>query len=304
VVPSVRRVAEDIECPLFAAGRTTMQSTSRTAMCLVAAVLLATGTASADKKEFRYNVKPGASVTVVNDYGPVRVRASQVGQVVITATPSSSKVEADSLQNGNRLEVRTRFLQKTGESDGKVDYDVQVPADTTLMIRTASGPVQVQGVSGDMEVDSDTGKIEIRDSNGHVRVRTIGGPIDLSNMKDAFVEATSVGGSVKLNNVTGKNVSVNTTGGPITYAGDFAGGGQYSLSSHSGTIDVTLPASASVDVTASSVTGSVENDLPLQPPAHPTMALAMGKSLAGTSNSGASAVRLRTFSGRIRVKKQ
>lgn len=282
-----------------------MQNTSRAALGLVAVVVLATGTASADKKEFRYNVKPGASVTVVNDYGPVRVRAAQAGQVVVTATPgSSNKVEVDCAQNGNRVEVHTHFLQKVGESDGRVDYELQVPADANLMIRSGSGAVQVQGVTGDIEVDDETGKVEVGDSNGHLRVRTIGGAIGLSDLRDGFVEATSVGGPVTLNHVTGKNISVNTTGGAITYTGDFAGGGQYSLSSHSGTIDVMLPASASVDVSASSVNGSVENDFPLQPPAHPTMALAMGKSLAGTSNSGASSVRLRTFSGRIRVKKQ
>ena len=290
--------------PRWVAGAIKMQNTIRTALGLVAVVALAIPAAAAEKKEFRYNVTPGASVTVINDYGLVRVRASQARQVVVTATASSSKVEVVSAQNANRVEVRTHFLQKAGESDGRVEYDIQVPADANVMVRTATGPVQVQGVNGDVSVDADTGKVEVRDSSGHVRARTVSGTITLANLKDSFVEATSVGGQVMLNNVAGKNVSVNTTGGPIAFAGDFAGGGQYSLSSHSGTIDVTLPASASVDVTARSVTGSVENDFPLTPPAHPSMALAQGKSLAGTSNSGASSVHLRTFSGRIRVKKQ
>jgi DUF4097 and DUF4098 domain-containing protein YvlB len=292
------------ERPRWVAGAMKMQNTLRTALGLVAVVALAVPAAAADKKEFRYNVTPGASVTVTNDYGPVRVRASQARQVVVTATASSSKVEVDCAQNANRVEVRTHFLQKAGEGDGRVEYDVQVPADANVMVRAATGPVLVQGVNGDVSVDADTGKTEVRDSSGHVHVRTVGGPITLANLKDSFVEATSVGGQVMLNNVAGKNVSVNTTGGPIAFAGDFAGGGQYSLSSHSGTIDVTLPASASVDVTARSVAGTVENDFSLTPPAHPTMALVQGKSLAGTLNSGASAVHLRTFSGRIRVKKQ
>jgi DUF4097 and DUF4098 domain-containing protein YvlB len=281
-----------------------MQNTVRKALGLAALVVAAIPAAAADKKEFRYNVAPDSSVSVINEYGQVRVRASQARQVVVTATASSSKVEVDCTQHANRVEVRTHFLQKAGESDGRVEYDIQVPADADVMVRTATGPVHVQGVNGDVSVDADTGKVEVRDSNGHVRARTVSGTITLTNLRDGFVEATSVGGEVTLNHVAGKNVSVNTTGGPIAFAGDFAGGGQYSLSSHSGTIDVALPASASVDVTARSVTGSVENDFPLNPPAHPTMALAQGKSLAGTSNSGASSVHLRTFSGRIRVKKQ
>jgi DUF4097 and DUF4098 domain-containing protein YvlB len=292
------------DCPRWIAGAIMkMPNTIRTALGLVAVAMLAIPAAAAGKQEFRYNVTPGASVSVVNDYGLVRVRASQTGQVVVTATASSSKVEVDCGQSANRVEVRTHFLQKAGESDGRVEYEIQVPADANLMIRTATGPVQVHGVNGDVAVDADTGKVEVRDGNGHVRVRTVSGPITLANLKDGFVEATSVGGQVDLSNVAGTNVSVYTTGGPISFAGDFAGGGQYSLSSHSGSIEVRLPASASVDVTARSVTGSVENDFPLNPPVHPNIALAQGKSLAGTSNSGASAVRLRTFSGRIRVKK-
>jgi hypothetical protein len=271
---------------------------------LMAAAALAIPSVAAEKKEFRYNVTSGASLTVINDYGAVRVRGTQGRQVVVSATPSSSKAEVDGVQIANRVELRTRFLQKAGDSDGRVEYDIQVPADTDVMIRTATGPVQVQGVNGDVAVDGDTAKVEIRDSNGHVKARTVSGPITLANLKDSFVEAVSVGGPMKLDNVCGKNVSVNTTGGAITYAGDFAGGGQYSISSHSGAIDVAMPASSSVEVTARSVTGSVENDFSLNPPAHPNPALAMGKSLAGTLNSGASAVHLRTFSGRIRVKKQ
>ncbi|MGZ4826989.1 MAG: DUF4097 family beta strand repeat-containing protein [Terriglobales bacterium] len=281
-----------------------IQRTLRAAAGLAVVIILTAGASAADKKEFRYNVNAGASVTVVNDYGTVRVRAAQPGTVVATAVPGSSKVEVDAAQSGNRVELRTHYLQQTGESDGRVDYEIQVPADANVMVRTASGPVQVQGVSGDVVVDTDTGKVDVRNCNAHVRVRTVGGPITLVDLNDSFVEATSVGGQVSLNNVTGKSVSVNTTGGPITYAGDFAGGGVYSLSTHSGNIDLKLPASASVDVTARSVTGAVENDFPLTPPVHPTMALAQGKSLAGTSNSGASSVHLRTFSGRIRVKKQ
>ncbi len=281
-----------------------MPTNSHSVMLGLIVIALAIPSAAAEKKEFRYNVTPGASLTVVNDYGPVRVRASQGRQVVVTATPSSNKVEVDGSQTANRVEVRTQFLEKAGDSDGRVEYEIQVPADTDVMVRTATGPVEVEGVKGDVSVDADTGKVEIRDSDGHVRARSVSGPITLANMKDGFVDATSVGGAVTLNHVCGKNVSINTTGGPIVYTGDFAGGGQYSISSHSGTIDVTMPASASVDVTARSVSGSVENNFPLNPPAHPTKTPAMGNSLAGTSNAGASSVHLRTFSGKIRVKKQ
>ncbi len=282
-----------------------MHNTLRSAtLALLAPVALTILAAGADKKEFRYTVGAGAGISIVNDFGPVTVRPSSGNQVIISATPRSSKVEVDSSQSGNRVEARSHLLQRTGQDEGRVDYDVQVPADANLMLRSSNGTVRVEGINGDVAVDADSSSVEVNGCNGHVRVRTASGPITLSNIHNGHIEATSVGGQVTLKQVSGAVVTVNTTAGAINYAGDFSEGGEYSLSSHSGNIEVSLPANASVDVTATSVNGAVENDFPFAPKAHPTIAITQGRSFAGTSNSGASSVRLRTFSGKIRVKKQ
>jgi len=272
---------------------------------LLVALVLALGAAAAEKKEFRYRVAPGASVSVVNDFGPVILRPSSGGQVIVAATSHSNKIEVDCSRNGNRVDVRTRVLQKGTPEETRVDYDVQVPPDASIILHTATGPVKVQSLGGDLNIDADTARIELSDlSNGHVRVRSVSGPVVLANLRNSYVEVNSVSGAVTLNQVAGKMVSVSTTAAPIQYSGDFGGGGAYSLSSHSGNIDVALPATASVDITARTVNGSVQNDFPFRPLAHPTFADTQGRSFAGTSNSGASSVRLRTFSGTIRVKKQ
>jgi DUF4097 and DUF4098 domain-containing protein YvlB len=284
--------------------RTTMQNTSRMALGLVAVVALASGAASAQKKEFRYTVTPGASISVVNDFGPVTLRAGSGNQVLVTATPRTSKVEVDSTQRGNRVDVRSHSQPGAKADEKRVDYEIQVPPDASVMVRVSTGPVKVQGLNGDVSIEGENSPIEVRDSHGQVHARTVGGPITLTNLHDGHVEAMSVSGQVTLNNVSGRVVAANTTAGPITFSGDCAGGGQYSLSSHSGNIDVALPASASVDLSARSVTGSVEDGFLLKPAAQPPAAQDQGKAFAGTSNAGASSLRLRTFSGKIRVKKQ
>jgi hypothetical protein len=65
-----------------------------------------------------------------------------------------------------------------------------------------------------------------------------------------------------------------------------------------------LPASASVDLSAHSRTGSVENEFPLEAKSHQVNPPVQGRSFAGTSNSGSSSVELQSISGKIRVKKQ
>ena len=127
-------------------------------------------------------------------------------------------------------------------------------------------------------------------------------PVLLIGLSGRYTPAGRRASKVRLTNVTGSLVSATTTGGAIHYAGDFAGGGEYTLSSHSGDIDVAAPDSASVDISARSVTGSVEDGFHFQPEAR--AAVADAKSFSGRANSGAASVRLRSFSGKITVKKQ
>ena len=276
--------------------------------CKLAGILmlgLGVAAVAADKKEFRYQVSPGSSISVTNRFGPVILHPATGRQVVVTATPYTDKVQIDGSQNGNRVVFRTYILQKATPEEGRVDYDIQVPSDASVTIRCSTGPVKIERMNGDIMVESDTAAVGVRDvSNAHVHVRTVDGPIRLTDIRRGHVEITSVGGEVTLNNVGGTMVSVNTTGGNIHYQGDFSTSGDYTMVTHSGDIDVTLPAGASVDVTARSVKGSVENDFPLQPQSHPTMRITQGKSFAGTSSTGASSLRLRSFSGKIRVTKE
>ena len=279
-----------------------------------AALLLITGviTVAAQERAGKssagvFTVQPGATVTITSDYGPITIHPSMTAatQVLVSGKPHSDKVEVDANQSGNRVDVRSHFLQKASAEEGAVDYDIQVPGSASVVVRTSNGTVKVQNINGDISVDSDTGSVDVRDAmNGHVHVRTMSAPITLTNINNGHVELNSVNGEVTLTNVSGSLVSANTNGSAIHFTGDCGGGGEYTLSTHSGNIDVTLPPNASVDVTARSVTGSVEDGYQLQPDSHPTMALAQGKSFAGHANSGTASLHLRSFSGKITVKKQ
>ncbi len=279
--------------------------TRRSSATAVLLAALCVPAAAQQKKELHFSVQPGTLVAVTNDYGPITVRSSTGNQVLVTATAHSTNVEVDSNQSANRVDVRTHYLQKVDQNSGAVDYEVQVPPTAALLLRTANGAVSVQNVNGDISVESDTGGVTVSNVGGaHVHVRSMSGPINISDVNNGHVELTSVSGDVTVTNVNGPLVSVNTTGAPIRFTGDCAGGGEYNLTTHSGNIDVALPATASVDVTARSINGAVEDGYQLQSDSHPTMAISPGKSFAGHSNAGAASLHLRSFSGKISVKKQ
>lgn len=282
-----------------------MQSKIHVTAVLLLAVAAAVPAAAQAKREFRYTVAPGASVAVYNEYGPVSVRAIAGRQVVVIATLASGKVEIDPLQTGNRVEFRTHVLQRISESDGSVQYDVSVPPDASVSVRVVNGPITAENILGDLALLDDAGAVELRNcSGGHVRVQTISGPVTLRESSNGYIDITSVSGNVALKNVTGRKVTVNTNRGAIRYDGDVGQNGAYSLINNTGNIDFIAPATASMDVTARSVSGSVENDFPLQPKRRTGFVPQPGRAFTGTSNAGSSTVELRSFSGTIRVKKR
>jgi DUF4097 and DUF4098 domain-containing protein YvlB len=276
---------------------------AKTIICCI--TLVSAAMAADDRKEFKYAVGGGASVNVVNQFGSISLKPSSGNQVVVVAIPHSNKVEADSSQSGNRIEVRTHFLEKADENDGQIDYEIQVPNGANVTAQVASGSIRAERLGGDVNLRSDSASLEARDiSNAHVHAHTVSGPITLANISGGHVEVGTGSGKVTLNNVSGPSVTVNTTSSSISYDGDFGGGGAYQMSSHSGPIDIALPASASVEVKAESMNGSVQNDFPLQKKTHSDFKPQAGRSFQGFANSGSSSVQLHSFSGTIRVKKR
>ncbi|MBI2678418.1 MAG: DUF4097 family beta strand repeat protein [Candidatus Koribacter versatilis] len=279
-----------------------MNNALRTAafMFLIAGVAFAAD----NRKELKYNLAAGGSLTIVNENGPVSVKGGPGRQVTVVATTHSDKVEVDGNQYGNRVDVRTRALQKASGNDGRVDYEITVPQDTSITVRAAGGPITVEKMRGDVMLEGDSAQVEVRDvANAHVHVRTLAGTITLRSVENGHIEVSSVNGDIRLSNVNGQKLSVNTTKGNIVYDGAVAQNGDYDFITNSGNIDVTLPASASVYLSARSVSGSVENGFPLQQ-TQPSVAPSSARTLVGTSNTAGSAVNLRSFSGKIRVKKQ
>jgi DUF4097 and DUF4098 domain-containing protein YvlB len=267
------------------------------------------GVAADTRSEARLDIAPGGNVNIVSNSGAVVLHAGPGRQVAAVYVTHSDKIEVDRTVTPDkmRVEIRSHALadQKPSSDEARVDYDITVPAGVSVTVTTATAPITVEGVSGDLNLSSDTGQVTVRNvSKIHVHVRGVTAPVSLAHVSNGHVEIISTGGAVQLLDVDGPKVSVGTASGNISYRGDCSGGGDYSFTTHSGAIDVSLPETASVDLSARSGTGLVQNDFPLKEKAHPAFVPKAGSSFTGTSNSGSSSVELQSFSGRIRVKKQ
>jgi DUF4097 and DUF4098 domain-containing protein YvlB len=287
-------------------------TTTTRALLFTAATLgicLCSAHAADTRKEARIDIAPGGTVNIVNGGGSVVLHSGTGHQLLVTYTVHSAKVEVDQNTSANkqRVELLTHALpgEKPTADESRVDYDVTVPAGISVNVSTTSAPITADGINSEIGLSSETGQITIHNiAKSHVHVRSMTAPVSLRDVTMSHVDIQSTSGTVQLKNVNGQRISVGTTSGNIDYQGDCSGGGDYILTTHNGAIDVTLPATASVDLTARSTTGAVENDFPLQQKPHNSFVPQQGRSFAGTSNSGSSSVELQSFSGKIRVKKQ
>ncbi len=276
-----------------------------TVVTLVLVTCLASAALAETKKEYRFTVGPKADISVDTQYGAISVKPGSASQVVVTATLKSDRVEVDRQQNGNRIEIASHLLQGADPQTGQVDYEVLIPPDATLNLRSSTGPLSAERLQGDLTLEGTDAVVNVRNvSNGHVHVRTMGGPITLTDVRNGHIEIESISGDVHLKSVTGPLVQANSGSGEIFYDGDFGSAGDYKFTTHTGDIEALAPADVSADFSAHSVLGKVQNDFPLQPKPHSRFSFEAGRSFFGTVGKAASEVVLRSFSGRIRLKQR
>lgn len=272
-------------------------------------LLLIVPSASAHKIEKHYAVT-GRPVITLNSKtaGRVEIKSWKNPEVVIIGNHSSDKIEVDAEQAQNRIEVTTHIIDKNAKpEDLNASYELTVPEESELEIRTDSSVIQVERVFGDLSFDSVAGDIHLKDTAGHVDIHTIGGSITCVQCSGRL-SVRSVSGNIQILQPQLSFVRIATTSGNILFDGAFLTHGTYTLKNGSGWIEVRFSGTDSFDLQAQTVTGSVENDAkPLLKPdihglSHSTSRFVRG--FLGSVNSGLAKVDLSSFSGIIRIRKR
>lgn len=256
--------------------------------------------------ERHFTIQGKPVVTVQNATGRIQVRAWDRQEVMITGQRGSANVEVDTEQVGNRIEIVTRGTSaNTNPGVLRADYEISVPVESELQVRSDSGNVTVDSVHGDMSFDTVAADLALQDVEGYLMVKSIGGSTTCTRCAGRL-EATSISGNFQLLQPMMDNVHVQTSSGNILFDGSFMNRGIYVLKNYSGTIEVRFSSSDSFDVRATSLYGNVLNQAPVVPDRHnmPAPRSNYAKSLFGTMNDGRAKVELSSFNGTIKISKR
>ena len=225
--------------------------------CLVVA---STGMAGPPTRfERSYTPRGAAHLTVSNVNGRIRVTAWDKRTVSVRADAGPSvaiedRVAADDIT----ISVRRNFRLS------RADFEVSLPADSSLVLRNVIGNIEVQGITGHISVNS-------------------------------------IDSDIRLLSVNSPSIDVKVTSGDIYFDGELREGGSYSFQSMRGDLDVTLPGSTPFNLNARALSENINLGGFLSSLTGTSRGT---KGVSGNYLKGGSRLTLTTYDGRILLHKK
>ena len=277
----------------------------------VAVLFLPSGYAQVKPQHFeRHFAVKGRPVVILQNVsnGRIEVKSSRNSEVVVAATQASNKIGIVAEQAEERIDVTASILDAAAPpTELEANFQITVPEETELQIRTQTGLVYVEQVMGDMTLQSVAGDIHLKEVSGYIVVRTTGGSLVCTQCAGKL-NFSSISGNAQVLQPGLSNVTLFTMSGNILFDGDFIRTGIYSMKSGKGTVEVHFSGNDSFDLNAQTATGTVDNQAEayLKPDSHGVrrMASRFTKGLFGTVGSGLAKVELSSYSGTIRILKR
>ncbi len=253
------------------------------------------------EKHFKVDAHP--IVTIHNPSGIITIKAWTKQEVMVMADQSSDAVEIDADQTNNRVDITTHQISDSASPDDvRADYQVNVPEDAELQIHDDAGNVNVANVLGDMNVETFSAGVGMADTAGYSTVSTVSGSFQCLRCAGR-IEVRSISGNIRLDDLKSYDVQAQTSTGNIVFNGQYMPNGSYRLKDYSGVIEVRFSPIDSFDLTASSVSGKVNNEAKLDIGRHGFLPR-MSKTLIGALNAGGAHLELSSFNGTINILKR
>jgi DUF4097 and DUF4098 domain-containing protein YvlB len=216
------------------------------------------------------------------------------------------------VQNGNAITIGPASDDSRRYRNISIDYDVTLPASTTLKVDSGSGDVAVANVlslvsaetgSGDIHlnnvgpaphVSTGSGSIRAEGVHGTANLETGSGEIEFHQLAAGDVKAVTGSGSIRLFGVNGA-VKAETGSGNVEIDGNPAA--DWRLDTGSGSVRLSLDPQARCNLNASTGSGSVNVSAPIA-----RQAGLDKQHISGSIRGGGPTVRISTGSGDITVR--
>jgi hypothetical protein len=196
-----------------------------------------------------------------------------------------------------------------------VDYEISVPANTTVRTRSGSGDQIIEGTRGNVDTQTGSGDVKLANLTGEVRLQTGSGNIRARQISGPVKGGTG-SGDVEIEEAASGDIDLHTGSGNITARGVQSGfhgetgsgdvtaegtqNGTWEIHTGSGNVHVRLPANAAFDADISTSSGTVDVGAPIEMTVQGRVG-DMHKQIRGKVHGGGPLLRVRTGSGDIHI---
>ncbi len=308
------------------------------ALPLVLVSLALSGRAEQQEIRESHDLQPGATVSLENTSGDIKVISWREQRAEIIATKIGPRDQLDDvtvsiMARPSRLEIRTRYPAR-GKSQVSVNYELRLPRivnidgirsvsgdieiseiDGRVVARSVSGSIAVRGVAQDLDLKSISGSVTVANTGGRTSISATSGPVEVVDVAGDLevkgvsgdisirrvrgrIEAETVSGDVGISESSAATVRASTVSGNISFSGSLHPEERYELKSFSGNVEAVLPGNSSFDLEASTFSGSLESDFEIK-----IQGRMEKRSIRGTVGQGGAILELSSFSGTVRLRK-
>jgi hypothetical protein len=210
----------------------------------------------------KYPARQNMRLELVNRFGRIEVLAWNRNEIKVTASMDSPNARFNPEQSSDALVIDVVSDNRGRGEIGDVNFQIWVPANSTVEIVTRRGNIVVRDVSG-----------------SRVRARSFEGDIELTGIRAGAVMAEN-------------------TMGNITFDGEIASGGEYVFSSTQGDISISIPSNSAFRLVA---TAPMTRNIALGPfPSGGLSFIGEGRKVVGNVGDGGASLTVTNLRGSIK----
>jgi hypothetical protein len=206
---------------------------------------------------------------------------------------SGDEIELD-VPRGATVNIKGRESETTIESIWKAKVE-NVSGD--IFLNDIQGGIEATTYEGGVTVGKSSGAMNLTSNLGNI----VAYEVSPSEIGDVF-KAKTINGMITLDQIEHRQIDAGSNSGSIKFTGEFVRGGRYNFGTSSGSVLLILPEKTSCSINAVIGFGQFSSEIPLSTEniSNPGGV----KSLTGLIGGGDATLMLKTYNGRLNIRKQ
>jgi len=265
------------------------------------------------REEKKFTVSGRVQLALSTFDGSIEVRGWDRDEVVVSVEKvgpdqkTVERIQVKATQDGGAITIdvpKPSPLETTGmRRTPSANLVVSVPLNTAVVARSGDGSISIRRANGSMDLDTQDGSVRVEEVTGALMARTGDGNVDVRKL-DGQAEVHTGDGTVGLDGVlTGVKVETRDGGVEVTARPGSRTDSDWEVTTGDGSIRVEVPQGFGAEVDARTGDGRVRVDSLTDTADAKKDEREDRDSMTGRLGGGGKALRLRTSSGSITVKR-